>query len=34
VRLAARSLGLKLMDDDFVTDADKATIEALPDWMD
>jgi hypothetical protein len=25
---------LKLMDDDFVTDADKATIEALPDWKD
>jgi hypothetical protein len=25
---------LKLMDDRFVTDADKATIEALPDWKD
>jgi len=25
---------LKLMDDHFVTDADKATIEALPDWKD
>jgi hypothetical protein len=25
---------LKLMDDDFATDADKATIEALPDWKD
>jgi PRC-barrel domain len=25
---------LKLLDDQFVTDADKATIEALPDWED